>query len=99
MVSPEHGVVAVLDWELAHKGDPIRDLGWICTNSWRFGVPELPVGGFGTREDLLAGYKESTGRTVSSEHLKFWGSFWIVLVGVFLSGNGGHLSSRIECLN
>lgn len=79
MVSPEHGVVAVLDWELAHKGDPIRDLGWICTNSWRFGVPELPVGGFGKREDLLAGYKESTGRTVSSEHLKFWevfGSFW-----------------------
>ena len=28
MISPE-GVVAVLDWELAHIGDPMRDLGWI----------------------------------------------------------------------
>ena len=40
------GVVAVLDWEIAHIGDPMRDLGWICTNSWRYGAgPELPVGG------------------------------------------------------
>ena len=31
------GIVAVLDWEVAHIGDPMRDLGWICTNSWRFG--------------------------------------------------------------
>jgi len=45
MVSPS-GVNAVLDWEIAHIGDPMRDLGWICTNSWRFGRSDLPVGGF-----------------------------------------------------
>ncbi|MDA0979018.1 MAG: phosphotransferase family protein, partial [Proteobacteria bacterium] len=50
MVGPD-GIVAVLDWELAHIGDPMRDLGWICTNSWRFGNPD-PVGGFGQYEDL-----------------------------------------------
>jgi aminoglycoside phosphotransferase (APT) family kinase protein len=33
--------VAVLDWEIAHIGDPMRDLGWICTNSWRFGRSDL----------------------------------------------------------
>jgi len=48
MVRPGEGIVAVLDWEVASLGDPMRDLGWICTNSWRFGVTELPVGGFGT---------------------------------------------------
>lgn len=31
------GIVGVLDWEIAHIGDPMRDLGWLCTNSWRFG--------------------------------------------------------------
>lgn len=31
------GVRAVLDWELAHLGDPMEDLGWVCVNSWRFG--------------------------------------------------------------
>ena len=33
----ETGLVAVLDWELAHLGDPREDIAWICVNSWRFG--------------------------------------------------------------
>ena len=73
------GVVAVLDWELAHIGDPMRDLGWICTNSWRFGRSDLPVGGFGTYEDLFRGYEDASGLKVDAEHVKFWevfGSFW-----------------------
>jgi aminoglycoside phosphotransferase (APT) family kinase protein len=78
MLAPD-GIVAVLDWELAHIGDPMRDLGWICTNSWRFGRRELPVGGFGEREDLFQGYESVSGRPVDPEHVKFWevfGSFW-----------------------
>ena len=78
MVTPD-GINAVLDWEIAHIGDPMRDLGWICTNSWRFGRTELPVGGFGQYEDLFAGYEAVSGRKVDPEHVKFWevfGSFW-----------------------
>lgn len=73
------GVVAVLDWETAHIGDPMRDLGWICTNSWRFGRTDLPVGGFGHYEDLFAGYEAESGVRVAPERVKFWevfGSFW-----------------------
>ena len=78
MVTPA-GINAVLDWELAHIGDPMRDLGWLCVNSWRFGTAELPVGGFGTTEDLLAGYRNTSGLEVSPDTLLFWqvfGSFW-----------------------
>lgn len=78
MVSTD-GVVAVLDWEIAHIGDPMRDLGWICTNSWRFGRSDLPVGGFGTYADLFRGYERVSGRPVDPERVKFWeifGSFW-----------------------
>lgn len=78
MVSPA-GVVAVLDWEIAHIGDPMRDLGWICTSSWRFGRSELPVGGFGSYADLFRGYERASGRIVDPAHVKFWevfGSFW-----------------------
>ncbi|MBT4490410.1 MAG: phosphotransferase family protein [Rhodospirillaceae bacterium] len=77
MISP-NGVAAVLDWEVAHIGDPMRDLGWICTNSWRFGS-DLPVGGFGTYDDLFAGYESISGQAVDGERVKFWevfGSFW-----------------------
>jgi len=79
MIEPERGITAVLDWEVAHIGNPLRDLGWICTNSWRFGRYDLPVGGFGQREDLLAGYKAVTGTEVKPEELTYWevfGSFW-----------------------
>jgi aminoglycoside phosphotransferase (APT) family kinase protein len=79
MVSAAAGIVAVLDWELAHVGDPMRDLGWLCTNSWRFGRSELPVGGFGTREDLFRGYAAVSGEPVDPERVRFWevfGSFW-----------------------
>ena len=78
MVSPR-GVVAVLDWEIAHVGDPMRDLGWICTNSWRFGRSDLPVGGFGHYADLFRGYERVSGKAVDPAHVKFWevfGSFW-----------------------
>tara|TARA_R110002073_G_scaffold9980_5_gene49360 strand:+ start:709 stop:2118 length:1410 start_codon:yes stop_codon:yes gene_type:complete len=77
MVLPE-GIVAVLDWELAHIGDPMRDLGWICVNSWRFGGDD-PVGGFGSYEDLFRGYEAVSGQAVDAAAVKFWevfGSFW-----------------------
>ncbi|GAB5451562.1 MAG: hypothetical protein Hals2KO_18900 [Halioglobus sp.] len=78
MVTPD-GINAVLDWELAHIGDPLRDLGWLCVNSWRFGNRELPVGGFGEIDDLLAGYQSTSGIEVNRDELLFWqvfGSFW-----------------------
>jgi aminoglycoside phosphotransferase (APT) family kinase protein len=70
IIGPD-GVRAVLDWELAHLGDPMEDLGWICVNSWRFGEIDKPVGGFGAREDLFAGYR-SAGRRVDPDRVMFW---------------------------
>ena len=72
IIGPD-GVRAVLDWELAHFGDPMEDLGWICVNSWRFGEIDKPVGGFGTREELFAGYEEA-GRRVDPDRVEVLGS-------------------------
>lgn len=71
MIGPD-GVRAVLDWELAHTGDPMEDLAWICVNSWRFGNIDNPVGGFGQREDMFAGYEAAGGGKVDPERVKFW---------------------------
>lgn len=71
MIGPD-GVRAVLDWELAHIGDPMEDLAWICVNSWRFGNIDNPVGGFGQREDMFAGYEAAGGGKVDPERVKFW---------------------------
>jgi aminoglycoside phosphotransferase (APT) family kinase protein len=47
----EKGLTAVLDWELAHVGDPLEDVGWLAVRAWRFGRDELAVGGLCGRED------------------------------------------------
>ena len=66
IVGPD-GIRAVLDWELAHAGDPMEDLAWLCVKSWRFGV-DLPVGGFGTYDELAAGY----GDRLDRDALRWW---------------------------
>jgi aminoglycoside phosphotransferase (APT) family kinase protein len=81
MVGPE-GVRAVLDWEIAHVCDPMEDLGWICVGSWRFGVDDKPVGGFGLREDLWAGYEAAGGAPVRREHALWWEVFGSLRWGV-----------------
>jgi len=70
IIGPD-GLRAVLDWELAHLGDPMEDLGWLCVKAWRFGV-DRPVGGFGDYEDLFAAYAEASGRAVDPDVVKWW---------------------------
>ena len=71
MVQPQAGVVAILDWELAHIGDPMEDLGWPSVPSWRFGQHQNPVGGFGQREDFYAAY-EAAGGKIDRAAVRFW---------------------------
>ncbi|MGH6958095.1 MAG: phosphotransferase family protein [Caulobacteraceae bacterium] len=80
------GVRAVLDWEIAHVGDPMEDLGWICTASWRFGQMDKPVGGFGEREDLWAGYEAAGGAPVRREEALWWEVYGSMRWGVMCAG-------------
>jgi len=76
------GLRAVLDWELAHVGDPVEDLGFICVRSWRFGNDHLPCGGIGTREALWEAYETAGGRAVNRETARWWEVFGNVKWGV-----------------
>ncbi len=77
----ENGLVAVLDWELVHLGDPIEDLGWFCVPAWRFGSA-LPAGGFGSREALIDAYTHATGTVVTLAEVNFWEVFGTLRWGV-----------------
>ncbi|MEU7745276.1 phosphotransferase family protein [Nonomuraea sp. NPDC049158] len=80
IVGPE-GIRAVLDWELAHAGDPVEDLGWLCVKAWRFGSP-LPVGGFGGYDDLVSAYEKAGGQPVDRDALRWWETFGVLKWGV-----------------
>jgi len=66
------GVTGVLDWELAHLGDPVEDLGWLCVPAWRFTRPDRPAAGLGTREELTAAYERHAEVEVDPEALRWW---------------------------
>jgi aminoglycoside phosphotransferase (APT) family kinase protein len=70
IVGPD-GLRAVLDWELAHAGHPVEDLGWFCVKAWRFGV-DAPAAGLGSREELLAAYRAAGGADVTLDELRWW---------------------------
>lgn len=70
MVGPE-GLRAVLDWELAHIGDPMEDLGWLCVKAWRFGSLK-PVAGLGEYDELFAAYALASGAAVDADVVRWW---------------------------
>jgi aminoglycoside phosphotransferase (APT) family kinase protein len=91
----ESGLTAVLDWELAHLGDPLEDLGWLTVRAWRFGVDERPVGGLCARQALWELYERSGGQPVSVPAARYWEIFgnwkWAVIC---VAQAGGHKAGR-----
>jgi aminoglycoside phosphotransferase (APT) family kinase protein len=90
----EHGISAVLDWELVHLGDPLEDLGYLCVPAWRFGG-ERPVAGVGAYETLLDAYREAGGEDVTLKELVWWQTASTVWWGVLcLVQASRHLSGE-----
>ena len=72
LIIDERGIAAVLDWEMAHAGDPMEDLAWLCVPSWRFGEIEQVAGGFGPVEQLIEQFEAAGGQKVDRVALHFW---------------------------
>ena len=68
----EENLESIIDWELAHIGNPMEDLGWLCVRSWRFGNVEKRVGGLGDIKDLIAGYESNSDIKIDESQLDIW---------------------------
>jgi aminoglycoside phosphotransferase (APT) family kinase protein len=79
----EGGLAAVIDWELAHHGDPAEDIGWLCIRSWRFGNDDRPVAGVGQLDDFIAAYEAAGGSPIDRDRVRYWEAFgnvkWAVI--------------------
>jgi aminoglycoside phosphotransferase (APT) family kinase protein len=62
-------VEALLDWELAHLGDPVDDLGWYCTSIYR---DEHFIPGAWELDDFLDRYENLSGLAIDPARLTFW---------------------------
>lgn len=66
------GLSAVLDWELAHRGDYHEDLAYGCMTVWRFARPDRPAFGLGTPDDFFAAYRAAGGAPIDPTRFHFW---------------------------
>ena len=65
-------LTGVLDWELAHFGDPHEDLAFGCMAVWRFHRYDRPALGLGSLEDYFAAYEAESGRQVDRKRFRYW---------------------------
>jgi hypothetical protein len=62
-------IVALLDWEIAHLGDPHEDLGWV-TQPLR--TKEHFIKGTWERAELLDHYEKASGHPVDHDAVRWW---------------------------
>jgi aminoglycoside phosphotransferase (APT) family kinase protein len=65
----ESGIVAMLDWEMAHLGDPMEDLGWASMMLW--GRDEIAAG-LMEREAFYRAYEAKTRTRIDRRRLHFY---------------------------
>ena len=93
----EENLESIIDWELAHIGNPMEDLGWLCVRSWRFGNVEKRVGGLGEIKDLIAGYESNSDIKIDESQLDIWQLYGSLRWGVIcMMQTFAHLSGMIN---
>lgn len=67
------GIHGVLDWEMAHLGDPLEDLGWSLNPVWTFGQGK--PGGLLPRDEVIAVWEQVSGLKADPAALHWWELF------------------------
>jgi aminoglycoside phosphotransferase (APT) family kinase protein len=88
-------LLAVLDWEMAHIGDPLEDLAWMLDPLWAHGDASRP-GGLLPRAEAIALWERASGLKVDQDALRWWSLFaalkgmaiWISSAKAYREGGG-----------
>lgn len=72
--SADGRIRAVLDWEMAHLGDPLEDLGWALDPLWAHHDPSRP-GGMLPRTEATEMWERESGLFADPDRLRWWEIF------------------------
>lgn len=96
-------VRAVLDWEMAHLGDPLEDLAWSLGRGWCFGGGDRR-GGLATRGEAVRIWEAASGLIADPDALRWWELFnsvkaqaiWMRGVELWTDGRG-RAANHVVC--
>ncbi|MFQ5985465.1 MAG: phosphotransferase family protein [Alphaproteobacteria bacterium] len=66
------GLTGIIDWEFSGWGDPMEDIGFFCSKSWRFRADDRPAGGLARRQVFYESYERASGRAIDPEVVRYW---------------------------
>ena len=87
LYSPDGEIKAILDWEMAHIGDPLEDLAWSMDPLWCWNEPTL-AGRLLPHKDAVRAWEEGGGLVVDPEAFRWWQVFAAVKgIGIWISSS------------
>ena len=95
----EKKLESIIDWELAHIGNPMEDLGWLCVRSWRFGNVNKRAAGLGDVDELISGYEANSKIKIDKSQLDMWQLYGSLKWGIIcMVQTFAHLSGAVKSL-
>ncbi len=87
-------IIAILDWEMAHLGDPLEDLAWCCDPLWNH-FDDSRVAGTITEAEAIAIWERESGLPLDRDSFNWWRLFsavkgqaiWTTAAKEFLADN------------
>ncbi len=90
LYSQDGDVKAILDWEMAHLGDPLEDLAWSLDPLWHWGLPGL-AGCLLPHREAAAAWREASGLEIDPEAFRWWKVFAALKgIGIWISSSEDH---------
>jgi aminoglycoside phosphotransferase (APT) family kinase protein len=84
----------ILDWEMAHLGDPLEDLAWALDPLWSHGDPARPAGTI-PRGDAIRIWQEASGLRVDPAAFAWWEIFASLKgLGIWISAAREYFEGR-----
>ena len=94
LVSPGGEILAILDWEMAHLGDPLEDLAWSINRTWCW-ARDARVGGLLPRERAISVWEKASGLVADPDDLRWWEVFSSVKgLGIWISSAKEYSTGR-----
>jgi aminoglycoside phosphotransferase (APT) family kinase protein len=79
-------ILGILDWEMAHFGDPLEDLAWSLMPAWQW-ARDGKAGGIIESEAAIAHWEAHTGWRADRRALQWWAAFSCVKAqAIWLTG-------------
>ena len=96
----EDKITGILDWEMAHIGDPLEDLAWALSPIWSWQDQKKPAYLI-DRQEALSIWESSSGITIDYKDLRWWELFACVKgMAIWISaGNEFKTGKNIDPIN